>query len=613
MRLFKVLTSSFLALVLISNPVVLMAEPVPPELENLVPANDRSLAQIARERTEQVRNAPAWLKAILVKRVRSYFPGLRAQDQKLDENSVNQMLDDATRVATAFEEDDRSGEFRDFIAQNLIPFIRGLKAKQVAGKLGDWTMQTLVVSRMLNFLSQAPEFPKKALGLITGPHLKFASRLAVPLVLLSVGYYLFPHFEQMAGLFIVLTLWDSFKAGPVGQILSAGSGWFVRPTSEQARVLESRYTSKLETRINSFFDRLNPKTDLAPQSTTSDGEDRNDRVRISTLENDGMDFAGMSPEDQLANWDQGVNMFVVVAKRFSQLLRDTHHAGRDMMMLSWTDQQNIAQLVETLDSKMIILRAETEGVLNPHKTAFLIRGENQRKIDLEAAFEHFEWLCNRIWQEPTLAEGESQQLALEIESARDRLVEEFGLSAQDIKRLLVIQQERSRAASSMATTLAIGELRAFYGAERNRNLAPKARLIERRIRAGLGMQYFVDRHLPNVQDELRGMNQRVSGRVQVSAPEREKCLIIELRRAFRMPAVTISNSEACSRLLWGTAEKPRFDAGNDNNPISNLLKQFNTTARRNEVISVLNEAAFTQAHPLDLQSGAQTALARCAN
>jgi hypothetical protein len=577
----------------------------------------RSLMQIARDKSRAALNAPRWLKELLHTKVRSYFPlphQLRL-DRELPSQDIERLLQDSSRVAVAFEEDDRSGQFRNFVSQNLAPYIRALKPKDIATGLGQWTVQTLVVSRMLNALSKSQNFSKNALNLITGPHLKGATRAMAFLIFVSVGYYVFPSTEMVIGLFILKTFWDSFKAGPLGTVTNAGFGWFVRPTSEQAKVMESRFFAKWEVHINDFYDRLNPKTDpaLAQTEGADDGiSDRNDRVKIAKLETDGMDFAGMVANDQILNWEDALNMFVVVAKRFGQLLRDTHHAGRDLMMLSWTDQQNITQLVETMDSKGKILRSESLAVLNPHKTAFLLRGENEKKINLEAAFEDFEGICNKIWQDPDQNENSIRDLAREVERARDRLAE-FGLSSDDIKRLLVIQYDRARAMGTLITTLAIGELRAFYGAERNRNLAAPARVIERTVRHGLGMQKYVDEHLPLVQRELRTMGLRVSGRPKLQGVALQKCLIVELRTSFRMPAVSTSNTEMCSKLLWGRPERPRFDTGPEGSPISKLLAHFQDQAQRNEVIAVINEAAFTQARALDLQMGAKTALENCAN
>jgi hypothetical protein len=585
----------------------------------------QALTDLFREKARQAINAPTRLKAALVTRVKSYFAPNLDMNRPLPEANVEKLVQDADYVAEKLEEDDDTGQFRDFIEKNLNPFIRSLRPQQIVSTLttkgaaiGDWTLQTLVVSRMLNYISGTRDFSKRALGLITGRHLKAAGRSAILLVLLSVGYHLIPNVTTMIGLFVLFTFWDAFKAGPVGTILNAGSGWFVRPTSEQLKVLEQRFTYQWEIGLNNFYDRLNPKTDPKAE-VTNEIFNRNDRVQIATLEKDNMDFAGETAEDQLINWENGKEMFVVVCKRFGQLLRDTHHGGRDLMMLSWTDQQNITQLVETMDSKLKILRGESRSILNPLKTAYANHGEFGKKEELEQAFFEFEALCNRFWQEPDLDEAGRDKLAQEIVAARDHLSQfemdgKKVLSKFDIAALQEIQQERGRAVGTMVTTLAIGELRAFYGAERNRNLAPAARSIERTIRRGLGNQYYVTGYLDLVARELRNMGQRVTGRQKAPAPQGmtvEQCLIIQLRRAFQMPPVSVSNSQLCTVVLWSKAEKSKFDAGGNDSPVSRYLQQFQDSAKRNEALSIFNEAWSIKTRPIDVQSGAKFAIESC--
>ncbi len=588
-----------------------------PQLADVVLSLESLDQEVVEQKARQEKAAPSWLKRLLNKKVGSYFRPTSAQNPVLEPQSLNQLVDDSERVVRALEENDSTNEYRDLVKNDIEPYLRSLQSQQlvfslrkVTGSVAGWTLESLVVSRMLELCKRSGNFPQKALDLLKRQHLKGISKKAGYLVLLGVVYWAFPQSSWETLAFMAATIWFAFKAGPIGTILNSASGWFVRPTSEQFKVMESRYTYKWEEFLNGVFDRLNPKTDLT--APVPEEIDRNDRLKIATIETDGTDFAGMTPEDQVANWDEGKNIFVSVAKRFGQLLRETHHGGRDLMMLSWTDQQNIATMVEILDSKRIVLRSETLAVLNPHNTAFLMKGEIQKKAALEKALEEFENHCDQIWQNPEESQQRADAVAAEIDQAREKL-RTFGLSDSDLNRLTAIQKERARAIGTLITSLAIGEMRAFYQAERNRNLAPSARKIERGIRAGLAMQQYLDRYLPQVQRGLRSMGLQVSGRSAGPNLTPEQCLIVELRMAYHMKPVTITSSEKCQLLLFGRPEQPRFDVSGRDNPLAQFLGQFKDIAKRNEAISVINEAAVTQPSPKLLQSGVRTAIEKCLN
>lgn len=580
-----------------------VAQPIP------MPISVQDLAQKKAAQQEQI---PKWAKWTLQRKLKSFFPKLNKTDKSLANADVEGLVSESGRVVNVMEEDDPNREFRNFHKENLAPYIRSLKPGDIFSGMGQWTLQTLIVSRMLNSISQSKNFAQKAIGLVTtGKHLKGITKAAALLVLLSVIYNL-PTMDVMmvaAIFFAIGTFWNSFQAGPIASILNAGSGWFVRPTSEQARVMESRYMARAEVKINTFYDRLNPKAD-PNQELNGAAPDRNDRVVIAGMHTHGMDFAGMTPNDQTENWENALSMFVVVAKRFGQLLRDTHHHGRDLMMLSWTDQQNVAQLVEVMESKRLVLRNEAESILTFRKSILNGKGEFQKVTDVDDAYDELERLCDKIWQQIDMNEVESQELAASIFQARKRLEVEFGFTPREIGRLLNIFRDKAVAISRMVTVLAIGELRFFYGAERNRNLAAPARAIEQKVREGLGMDKYVAAYLPQVQNVLRSMNLKVSGRSAPAAFNLQQCLIMELRIAFLMPPVVTSNTDKCAKLLWGQPEEPQFKA-EEGSAIAELLSKFPESAQRNEAIAILNEAALQRGRTFDLQAGSRTALGKC--
>jgi len=612
--MFKRVTATWVAVSISMSHVGVWAKETDESVTAPIPM-PTSVQELAIEKAAQQEEIPKWAKWSLQRKIKTFFPKLKKDDSDLSKVNVEGLVNESGRVVAVLEENDPKREFQNFQQENLAPYIRSLKPKDILSGMGQWTLQTLIVSRMLNSISHSKNFAQKALGLITtGKHLKGVTKAAALLVLLSAAYHYIPSMDMlMVGVigFTIGTFWNSFQAGPIASILNAGSGWFVRPTSEQARVMESRYMAKAEVKINSFYDRMNPKAD-PNQELNSATPDRNDRVVIAGMHTHGMDFAGMTPTDQTENWENALSMFVVVAKRFGQLLRETHHHGRDLMMLSWTDQQNVAQLVEVMESKRLVLRNEAESILTFRKTILNGKGEFQKVADVEDAYEELEKLCDKIWQNMDMNETKSQELATSIFQARKHLESEFGFTPREIGRLLNIFRDKALAISRMVTVLAIGELRFFYGAERNRNLAAPARVIEQKVREGLGMDKYVASYLPQVQNVLRSMNMKVSGRSAPAGFNLQQCLIMELRIAFLMPPVVTSNTDKCAKLLWGKPEEPQFKA-EEGSAIAELLSKFPESAQRNEAIAILNEAALQRTRAFDLQAGSRAALGKCSS
>lgn len=481
----------------------------PPPAGELPP----ELKAVAKRRAADYLKSPKWLRKILDRTVGSYVPVILDLSKGIPQSALDELANDAEKAFNKMDEDaGPNSQFKNFVEQNLKPYLKNLKpenlisyfhGKTMAHPLANQTVETTIVKRMVVYLSQYTDYPKRLLATVLGPSLKYASYWQTYILLGGMAYLLMPEMSTAGSVFLLATIWFSFKAGPLAAIFNALSGFFVRPMTEQARVIEKRYTYKLEQKINSFFDSINPKTSAEAQASAPISE-RNDRVRIADLERDGTDFAGMSPEEQLQNWEAGLQMFVGVAAKFGQLLRDTHHHGRDLMMLSWIDEQSVTQLVEIMDSKLVILRAETDGILNPHKTAFLMRERPDSKEDLEARMKKFEALSERMWLEPDMDYPTRIELEKQIQASVQSL-REMGLSIYDIDRLLQIQKAKGRSVNTLITTLTLGELRTFYHAERNRNLAEPARRIQLVIKNGLGKQELVAAHQPLISRMQRQM------------------------------------------------------------------------------------------------------------
>lgn len=80
--------------------------------------------------------------------------------------------------------------------------------------------------------------------------------------------------------------------------------------------------------------------------------ERNHLPKAASLSEDKTSLAGMTMDEQERNWEKCLRMWVAVAKRFGQLLRDTHHHGGVLMMIAAHDEQHASNLVETIDAKL---------------------------------------------------------------------------------------------------------------------------------------------------------------------------------------------------------------------------------------------------------------------
>jgi hypothetical protein len=381
-----------------------------------------------------------------------------------------------------------------------------LRGGRLTQPLATWTVEQLVVVKQISFLTRYPDFLKRTMSLVTGPHLFGASKFAGRLVLAAAtgfAVYKFGGGNFLAGMFV-----GAIQAGPLAAIINASTSWFLNPTTEYIKVLNARYTGGLEAKINNFFDTLKPK-----EEKVADDPDKPTGMthpRVANLEQDGMTFGYMTPEDQAANWDKNLRMWVAVAKRFGQLLRDTHHHGRVLMMIDWADAQNGTQLVESMDMKLVNLNIEVETLLSPYKTAFLIRGENEQKNRLAQLVDDYQGLHQTIWM--TLADNKTAMTELREKIASVTAeIEQLGVSERDLRRLEVIQEERGRAVGTLVTAVTVNEIRSFAFAEANRNLEEEARVAQREVRRGYHLQTYVDKYLPLVQDLQRRMGYQNSG------------------------------------------------------------------------------------------------------
>ncbi len=475
------------------------------------------LQQIVDEHVRDWEEAPSWVRELSTKKIEEYFPPGSENQIKLRMQGIQQLQTDAKRLHEYYEKNDKSELYANFIERKLVPFIKQIDPKKLASAIrnhavttpiGKWTVENLVVKEQLAYLGRLPNFVKNAMSLLTGRHLRGASSLAGMIVLGAVGTYTYHELVLKYGFETVVeaggAIYFAIKAGPLTAVMNSLTGWFVQPTTEFVRLLASRYMGPYEQKVNHFYDRLKPRS-----LKTADAS-RNETPNIPSRETDNMDFAGMSPEEQALNWDKNLRMWVAVAKTFGQLLRDTHHSGRVLMMISWSDEQLTTTLVETMDSKMILLSVQAEGLLTPYKTAILadsaLNAQNRSwaLADLEADFDLYQNLSETKWMVLDQDEIALQELDKQIDEAYNGLVK-AGMTNRDLAKLKEIQTRRAEALTTLITALALNEIRSFNVAEANRNLEDEARQAQRAIRGGFHLQVYVDKYREHVRQMMEKM------------------------------------------------------------------------------------------------------------
>lgn len=488
------------------------------------------LQQIVDSRVTAMSAAPAWVKELRSKTVAEYFPANLDDKSPEWSRGVENLLAEAQRLHQYFEQNDKSGLYNGFVEKKLSPFVKQIDAKKLVSAmrdrkltrpLGEWTVETLVVTEQVAYLGRYPNFIKNTLGLVTGQHLRGASALAGVVALGAVGVYTAHHFEMSTGWFLAALLGSAlggaFQAGPLAAILNSATSWVIQPTTEFIRLISARYTGPWEQKINHVYDHFKPR------SLGTVDAPRNEIPNIPTVAQDGMDFAGMTPEEQKINWGKNLRMWVAVAKTFGQLLRDTHHAGRVLMMVSWSDEQLTTTLVETMDTKLTNLTIKAETLLTPYKTAILantsLDAEDRIKAlaSLEANFDLYARLNSRKWMDLDLDKNSLEDLNKQIDLIHNDLAR-AGMTGRDLAKLDSIQTQSAKATSTIVTALTLNEIRSFNIAEANRNLEGEARKAQRAIRNGFHLQDYVNKYRQHVQQLMEKMGYKNSRKPMLASP-----------------------------------------------------------------------------------------------
>ncbi len=469
---------------------------------------------IIREKVGNLRSSPSWVKALQLKTLNSYFKSKIRREGPLPERESEQLIRDASALSEYFEQDDKTKEFKSVPEYGIKPFIRSLtfaklnarlRGGKVTQAIGNWTVESLVVRMHLASLAKFPDRAKRALNMISGRHLKGASKAALAL---SMGGGAFYMFSDVGGSWVAFTIMatvvGAFKAGPLATIMNAGTSWFINPTVEYVKVINNRYTAPIETRINNFFDRMKPTSESEEEDSKA-----NTTPKIGDINEDAMDFGGMSETEQRENWTKLLRVWVGVCKHYYKLLRDTHHLGRSLVLNSWNDEMSATLFMETMDSKLAVLSVEELQLLSPYQTGFIVRGDNESKDRLDQLFDHYRDLCARTWME-SLSEGEAAQLGKEIRNTQSE-IQAMGLSDLVMQKLWDVQVRRAHAVSALTTGLAMNELKLLSNAEANRNLQAEAREAQRALHRGFGVQRFVETYGLKITETHRKMGFENSG------------------------------------------------------------------------------------------------------
>lgn len=297
---------------------------------------------------------------------------------------------------------------------------------------------------------------------------------------------------------VIGSLATAIQAGPLGEILKAMTSWILNPTTEFLKVMNARYTAGAEARINNFLDKFKPEANVDIHKRAI--------LRVANIQQDGMDFAGMSPQEQIDNWDKNLRMWVAVAKTYGQLNRDTHHHGRSLIVHTLNEEQGAAALIQALDHKLLTLENRAETRLLFQRS---LLGDIERGHEMMDVFDHYQAAGDEIWKHPDWSQAQMHAQLAQIQELLEYL-RRYGFSPRDIEDFERMRLDRTQTIATLITALTLNEVRSFKMAEANRNLEDEARELQRVIRKGLHLQEYVNQYRPLVQRQMRLMGYKNS-------------------------------------------------------------------------------------------------------
>jgi hypothetical protein len=378
-------------------------------------------------------------------------------------------------------------------------------------------------------MARFPDRVKRALELVTGPHLKGAGRPALVLALGGASLYIFSDFGgSWITLTVMATVIGAFRAGPLATLMNALTAWFINPTAEYLKVIANRYTAPLETRINYFYDKRKPKSENQEEDAKE-----NTVAKIANLDDDGTDFASMSEEEQRENWSKLLRVWVGTCKHYWKLLRDTQHLGRQLFTTSMTAEQTASLYIETIDGKLSGLMIEEMLLLSPYQNGLMAQGDSNRKDRLDQTLIAYRDLCTRAWMDE-LDDSARQQLGHQIRETEAEL-RSLGLSQLVVDQLWNVQVRRAHVTNALITGLAANEISLLGSPENNRNFFDEARVTQRALHRGYNVQRFVEIYGP----QIRSMHRRMGfeNKDKSSGP---RCETLLEKTVFGIPATAHS-------------------------------------------------------------------------
>lgn len=467
-------------------------------------ASDPEVKLLIDQKIREAEAVPSDIRALRDRTLNSYFPGGLPDDGRLPAAQLELLVSDARRLAEYYEADNNDLEVKAIADSRLVAFINRLTPKKLRARIrnesitepiGDWTTESLVVREKLVSLARFQDRAMRALSLLTGSHLKGATKKAYRLVLFSAFMYVLYDTGILST--IGVQVGRAFTSGPLAAIATALVACIMVPTNDLINIMNLRYTGGISTYLNNLVDKFRS------QEETAGGVEANTQVKTALVEEDETNLGGQSRENQIANWTRMLGLVVRVKNRFYKLARDIHHGGRGLLMNPLIEEQFAATFVETLDGKMVSLNIQAMQLLTPYQTRLLIRDQDEQKDMLDSKFFEYEELCSRTWLK-LMDEVELADLKQKIDKVRGEMIR-LGVPATIMAALWDIQIARAKVAESLTTGLSVNELRLTLVPENNRNGEIEARLGQRTVRRGFGLQGYTNLYLDLIAAKHRQM------------------------------------------------------------------------------------------------------------
>lgn len=417
----------------------------------------------------------------------------------------------ARSLAKAEEKDgEKPVDFAQFEAKVLRPAVESFTFGKLVRKpllgavpLADWSVDDLLKNLEAKHVKQQTGRVSRVLRFLDVRRLTRAqARNTVILVGLGgLTYY----FQDSMGFWV--TLYLLVVQEPARELSGALTGFLRRPFSQNVKILEYRwfgnYEAKLGTAFSQFLAKLPPSKD----------ESVNSHMLPASIEVHGMNFAGASAADQIAEYEKTQEGLIHLQKVHNQLNTEAQQWGRRLELDIWEGESYAAHFLTVARQRRENAANKQDRILEPYVMEIMTRSElklEERLSLKDRLMSHLRQMReahDAIWKDPYLPEEIVRAHIEKIHRAERGLIEHH-VSYVDRHRINEQEKIRHETTARAVMGIALNDRRLYLNPEENRNLPPgRPRLAAAEVRKGYGLQNEVDEWQVVVATILRRIGQ----------------------------------------------------------------------------------------------------------